>query len=80
MFLDNYHELLAITKSIKTSKRGKINKMFGDLKGKLSNFLEDYDQEDENEETNEEIDLGELIAKQKSLAQELTKKKDESKL
>jgi Leucine-rich repeat (LRR) protein len=80
MFLDNYHELFAITKSIKSSERGRINETFKDLKEKVDNFLKEYDQEDENEEKNEEIDLGELIAKRKNLAQELTKEKDQSKL
>ncbi|RHZ36158.1 leucine-rich repeat domain-containing protein [endosymbiont GvMRE of Glomus versiforme] len=78
VFLDNYHELLAVTKSIKIGELGKINKAFKNLQEKVDVFLEEHDQSDENGIKNGEIDLEELVVKRIELAQSLDNK--ESKL
>jgi hypothetical protein len=78
VFLDNYHELLAVTKSIKIGGLGEINKAFKNLQEKVDVFLEEHDQSDESGTKNGEIDLEELIAKRIEFAQGLDNK--ESKL
>ena len=80
MFLDNYHELLGIIKGIRASELGEVNQSFKGLKEKTNALLEEYDQSDEGGERNGEIDLEELIAKRKDLADDLAKDTKASKL
>ncbi|CAG8526991.1 12630_t:CDS:2 [Racocetra persica] len=74
-FLDDFHELLGISKRIEISKFGKTNKTFGDLQNQLKKFLQDYDQDN-----NGSVDVEELIAKRKLLSEDLSKEKDASQL
>jgi Leucine-rich repeat (LRR) protein len=77
IFSDNFNELSGMTKAIKFDpKLGEINKEFENLKNKVERFLDEYDNDG-----NQEIDLGELVDKDKRkvLAQDLIDK-EESKL
>jgi len=78
-FSDSFNELSGMTKAIKFDPElGEVNKEFGNLKNKVENFLDDYD-----EDGNQEIDLGELTDEENRaiLARDLAKRqKGESKL
>jgi len=68
---------MGMTKAIKfDSELGEVNKEFGNLKSKVENFLDEYD-----ENKNQEIDLEELKNenKRKILAQDLANKDKENK-
>jgi len=71
---------LGITKAIKAGNLGEVNEAFRSLDKKVKEFLGEYDQLDESGEKNGEIDLEELIAKRKDLADDLAKDKKESKV
>src|SRR4051794_5519501 len=68
MFLDNYHELLAILKRIGGGNLGKVNVILTELKNKVDKLLKEYD-----EDENGEIDIDELINEREKFNQELSK-------
>ncbi|CFW92727.1 protein of unknown function (Leucine-rich repeat domain) [endosymbiont DhMRE of Dentiscutata heterogama] len=67
-FLDNYNALLGILKQIEVGELGEVNQALKDLKDKVNQFLEEYD-----DDGNEEIDVEELINERKKFAEELNK-------
>ncbi|KLL03316.1 MAG: hypothetical protein MRERV_44c003 [Mycoplasmataceae bacterium RV_VA103A] len=67
-FLDNYHELLGIVKSIKIGDLGIVNGKLKELKNKVLDFLQDYD-----ENNNQGIEVEELINSRVKFNNELDK-------
>jgi hypothetical protein len=67
-FLDNYHELLGILKTIRTGEVGEVNGVLKDLNDKVYGFANEYDKDG-----NGSVDIFELIEEEnrKKLAQDL---------
>ncbi|CAG8761319.1 2469_t:CDS:2, partial [Racocetra persica] len=67
-FLENFNELMGILKQIEVGEVGTVSEALEDLKKKVYNFLNAYD-----EDRNEEIDIKELTNEQVKFAKELNK-------
>lgn len=82
VFSDNFNELIGIINSVRVGndRLGKVSKAFRNLRQKVGEFLNEFDQADENGIKNGEIELEELVAKRGGLVQDLDKDKKESKV